>query len=674
MNQTTRFNLLLVLSILAASAALWNGLRTNEDREIAERLQAKASVYASLVSQRMELQERALARLAKRWEFVGGTPRREWEEDVRVYVQQSSEIQAIEWVDPSYHVRWIVPYEGNEAAQDLNLAFEPSRREAIETARVRRSTLLTAPIDLVQGGKGFLLLIPVFLDGSRAPERVEAPTGADGFDGFVLGVFRFEEMIGSIDLPAGIELVISDGEARMIGKRAEETDPRFGADARIDLYGRVWKIHIEPTAGYLAAARSGIPASTAAGVLVLSIVVLCLANLAKALRTAGRRAEQERDRANRAAATKSSFIATVSHEIRTPMNGVVGAADLLRQTTLDGEQRELVRILGDSSRILLSIINEVLDFSKLEADRVELNRISTQPRELARRVSRVILPQAEAKGIEFRVEGLENLPAALFLDPVRVAQVMVNLAGNAVKFTSRGHVTVRFDHVQSAAILKIEVEDTGIGMPNVADIFGEFTQVDSGTTRMFGGTGLGLAISKRLCELMRAKIDVESTPGEGSTFTLSIPAEACAPGDRESDAPDSARFVAEPSACVLVVDDNAVNRMVAEKSLSRMGFDVDTASDGEFAVEAVSARDYTAILMDCRMPGMDGYEATRRIRAAEVGERVPIIAMTANTQPDDRRRCLEAGMDDFLSKPVTFDALRQNLAYWIGKGASKPPR
>ncbi len=670
MNPASRAHGVLLALIIGACVALWAGLRSAEDRQIEVHVEEQAAAAASLLKQRLEHKERALDRLASRWAFSGGTPRDQWEADVRNYLEHGPEYQAIEWVDSSYRVRWVIPYEGNEAARDLDPSFEASRRAAIDDARVLRRRTVTPPVDLVQGGQGFLLLAPIYFSSVT---RGDAPRDPDGFGGFIVGVFRFDPLIEALPIPDGLVVSVFDGETRVHGEASAARHSQFTGCANTASYGRVWQIELEPTAAYIAASRSWLPVWLASGAMVLGVVVLSLFNLTRALRTTSERAESERDRANVAAESKSTFVATVSHEIRTPMNGVVATAELLEQTNLDDEQRELVDMLKESSDSLLSIINDVLDFSKLEAHRVEIEPAPHDPRDLLDHVSRVLSPQVDAKGIAFRVEGPGDLPLLLRIDALRVGQVLLNLVGNAIKFTERGHVVVRSRYDEERVVLAFDIEDTGVGIADASNIFEEFTQADSGTTRRFGGSGLGLAISKRLCDLMDGSISVESTLGAGSTFRFEFPAERCAEEENDGDLPEAADFVPPAETRVLVVDDNQVNRMVAEKILRRIGCEVDTARDGAEAVEAAASRDYALILMDCRMPNMDGYEATLAIRAdeiAEASERVPIVAMTANTQAEDRRRCLDAGMDDFMSKPVTLEMLRKALVCWTLKSES----
>ncbi len=390
-------------------------------------------------------------------------------------------------------------------------------------------------------------------------------------------------------------------------------------------------------------------------------------------------AEVHAQRAEAASKSKSDFLAMMSHEIRTPTNGVLGFATLLLETPLNAEQREFAETVQRSGDALLTLINDVLDYSKIEAGRMTVEQIDFDLHLVCDEVLAILRAAVAERDLSMSLIFDADLPHCLRGDPVRIRQVLLNLAGNAVKFTERGEICLKVSRLDPGHI-KISVTDSGIGITHeqLQRLFQRFTQADSSTTRRYGGTGLGLAISKTLVELMCGRIGAESSPGNGSTFWIELPLISAQREVNDSAPPIAAAVAAVPArltaaadqgeARLLLVEDNFVNQRVAVYMLSKLGHRVDVAMHGREAIDMLSEARYGLVLMDCQMPEMDGFEATRVIRdptSSVLDHGVPVVAMTANAFPEDRAHALACGMNDFLAKPVDRAVLAATLEKWL---------
>jgi len=456
---------------------------------------------------------------------------------------------------------------------------------------------------------------------------------------------------------------VVDGEPRLLTmvpvKNIEDTVVAYVVSSRItDRVQRMWREFWW----------------VAAGLALLGSIPLMLAHL---ILDRNREIRAAREAALEAARAKSRFLASMSHEIRTPLNGILGMSTLLRETRLTEPQRDYLETVRSSSEILLAVINDILDFSKAEAGRIELESSVFSPRARLDEVVSMFRESMAAKGLELTTHVDDSVPLAVRGDANRVGQILLNLVGNAVKFTEEGTVSIELTR-EGAERLRLKVRDSGIGIPRerLDALFNEFTQADASTTRRFGGTGLGLAICKRLAELMDGRIWVESRLGSGSTFYVDLrlePADEAELSRRSSDLPeDPAGAPSLPStARILVAEDNVVNQKVLLAMLHRLGLRADVARDGQEALEALARAEYDLLLCDIEMPNVDGHEVARELR--DRPNRPHLVALTASVLEEDRHACFESGMDDFLAKPIVLRELEGGLRRWLIPRASGTP-
>lgn len=386
-----------------------------------------------------------------------------------------------------------------------------------------------------------------------------------------------------------------------------------------------------------------------------------------------------RDAAEKASRAKSEFVSRMSHELRTPLNAIIGFADLLNDEPLQPSQRNYVELINGSGRHLLELINAVLDRAKIEAGGLALEKIPVNLHETIAAVRIIAGEQASSRGLAFTASVSPDLPEYVLTDPTRLRQVLINILNNAIKFTEQGSVDLRV--AMDEEYIVFSIRDTGIGMDTAAQarLFKPFSQADDSVTRRFGGTGLGLTISRDIVEAMGGRIEMESASGVGTVFWIWLPLQAAEkPGETEDDSPQQPGSLSELiPGTILVVDDNRVNRQLADGMLNKMGLAHDMAENGEEAVRCVETGQYALVLMDMEMPIMDGVTATRQIRDRETSAqlpRLPIIAMTANALAEDRERCFAAGMDGFVAKPIGRAALEKEFRRLFGGRSADLPQ
>jgi two-component system, sensor histidine kinase len=390
-------------------------------------------------------------------------------------------------------------------------------------------------------------------------------------------------------------------------------------------------------------------------------------NLIKQLELTRERLEVEKAKAENATRAKSMFLASMSHEIRTPLNGIIGMIEILKNTHSREKYEEYLEIIEISADNLLNIINDILDFSKIESDQIELEEIPFNIRDEVNNVVKLLHLKASSKGLDFSAKIAKDVPESLIGDPVRFRQILINLVNNAIKFTDSGFVKIHFEAREIYAdkvVFYCSITDSGIGISDQGKerLFLEFSQSERSTTRKYGGSGLGLAISKKLTELMDGEIGVESEEGKGSKFWFTFQMKISPEEVKLSQKKPKVSQSPSQSLNILLVDDNAINRKVALFTLQKLGHVVESVENGKEAVDAFRNGNFDVILMDIQMPVMDGYQATAEIRDLQNSGHFPnskIVAMTANAEKGEMEKCLELGMDDYISKPFKSESLEE---------------
>ncbi len=576
-------------------------------------------------------------------------------------------------------ITYIQPIKENLKAHGLDIAHEKNRLEAALKARDTGKAQITGPIVLVQDSEktpGFLFYAPIYDENKKSKlDRVK------DFQGLVYAPFVVKRLMAGLLQRSNrhVSIQITDNKETIYKEPKNEIEG-YRKIINIELYGRTWSFDIHSDEFFLEKTKNYQPYFVLVGGLIIdSLLFFIFIMLSKSKNEAERIAKEISDKyeeeisirkaaeveASKASKAKSDFLANMSHEIRTPMNGILGITDLLiDDKTISNENRQLLAMVQESGNILLSIVDDILDLSKIESNKIEIQKNYFNLSRCLESCIYLLNRKASQNYVEVKLDNKLDAKTEIYSDEIRFKQIIINLLSNAVKFTKNGTVEIKVD--KSGDRLSIAIIDSGIGISkqNLARLFTPFTQAEYKTSVEFGGTGLGLSISKALALALDGDITASSSPGKGSVFTFVFKA-ANKIENNEIKINDQAEKVEELitfNQKVLVAEDNLINQKMVEQILIKLNVDYTIVENGQKAVECIKSDNYDIVFMDVRMPVMDGLEATRAIRSLKIAHRIPIIiGLTANATTEDREECIANGMDDFISKPAKFKDLQKAL-------------
>ncbi|MBU2905313.1 response regulator [Arenibacter algicola] len=664
------FSVFVVLMIVVV--ALWkNSLNSNRElikKDIEVNGQIQSQGFLSSGQKSIIVLENLMERLV----MTDGDFFQYLEDDARLILKEDQSFKFVEWIDSSQVIQRIVPLKGNEAVIGADLSKHPRRDEWLRHVR-DSSTNLTAWTTLIQGGNAFLIDVPVFFGGKFQGTITAGMDFTTTFDMLATGMDNYAIEIKDDKGTTFYRLnnpSPSDFSDDLVYVRSYEVDQ----DDK-----QVWTFYLMPRNKEVLAERN----KSSSIILIFGILISLLMSLLTyfyqssrnenlrfrdlniKLRVANRSLREERTKAEKASKAKTEFVSNMSHEIRTPLNAIMGFIEVLKESKIDSSLMEYLSLMDVSSKKLLLLVNDILEIDKIESGQISFKKDVFSPSEELENIISIYRPSIEAKGLYAKLDIVSDSKTHVIADIGKFGQILTNLLRNALKFTDEGGIDITYEETihNSDLNISIGIKDTGIGIPKskLKTIFDRFTQIDSGITKRHEGSGLGLYITYLLIELLEGHIEVDSTENVGTEFKISLtfPITEMQP---ETKAPIS-NSIDLTGFKVLIVDDNKVNVVVLKKTLDAFGINTYWVGNGKEAVTAVAENQYDLVFMDIHMPEMDGFEATVEIRKTQ--KDLVIIGFSADVTKETIQGAKEVGMNDYFTKPITFDKLRQNLSKYL---------
>ena len=675
-NQAIWMSMIIGVFGLMTTVFLWNKFRIDHEQRVDRKSQLVMDRIKQNVAHEVMLHFDALKRMASRFDRIGDPYYAYWRDDAKEIKKDFEGFRAIEWIDTNLVIREVEPEKNNEAAINLNLYEIDTRWEPLLKSQRDSSLNITYNFPLIQGGKSFIVDMPYYFDGKP--------------QGFVTGLLCFDSVFAKVcNEFDGSYMIVLEDEHEPFFIFGDSLKTSFDHEVNASLTSALltpWKLSVIPTQEEVNAGKSvfatlvlglGLFVTIFVSLIVyLSRIASINANLADEslieLKELNEELSAQKQMAENASKAKSDFLSMMSHEMRTPLNAIIGMSHLLLSENLKEEHAENLRIMEFSSQNLLALINDILDFNKIEVGKVELEEVEFDLVDLIRTVKDSL--QLKDKDLPILIEQNKLINNYVVTDPFRLSQVFLNLMGNAVKFTKEGFVKIKvelYSEDENFYCIRFAIIDTGIGIPEEKydEIFEMFSQTEKAIARNYGGSGLGLAIAKGILNIMDSEVRVESEVGKGSTFFFDLVLRKGAQIGENYSSIRKEDYVSYDNIIgkkILIVEDNAVNAFVVQRFLEKKEAILEVAENGKVAVEKVIGGQYDLILMDLQMPEMNGFEATEAIRSLSIRHRaeVPIIALTANVIGDVIEHIFESGMDDYLSKPFTPDELYYIVSKW----------